>query len=69
MTSREITDGFRKLNGNQMFLTKRDIADAFGVKQTRTINWVVKDLPVINGKYYFLTDVKNAIQRRTKCEK
>lgn len=69
MTSREITDGFRKLTGNQMFLTKRDIANAFGVKQTRTINWVVKDLPVINGKYYFLTDVKNAIQRRTKCEK
>lgn len=66
MTGQEIINGFQKLNGRQMFVTKRQIADALGVKQTRAIGWVVEGLPVVNGKYYFLTDVKNAILRRTE---
>lgn len=66
MTGQEIINEFKKANGRQMFVTKRQIADALGVKQTRTIGWVVEGLPVVNGKYYFLTDVKNAILRRTE---
>lgn len=66
MTGDEIINGFKRINNRQMFVTKRQIADALGVKQTRTIGWVVEGLPVVNGKYYFLTDVKNAILRRTE---
>lgn len=66
MTGQDIINEFKKMNGRQMFVTKRQIADALGVKQTRTIGWVVEGLPVVNGKYYFLTDVKNAILRKTK---
>lgn len=66
MTGQEIINEFKKVNGRQMFVTKRQIADALGVKQTRTIGWVVEGLPVVNGKYYFLTDVKNAILRKTE---
>lgn len=66
MTGQDIINEFKRINGRQMFVTKRQIADALGVKQTRTIGWVVEGLPVVNGKYYFLTDVKNAILRKTK---
>ncbi len=66
MTGDEIINGFKRINNRQMFVTKRQIADALGVKQTRTIGWVVEGLPVVNGKYYFLTDVKNAILRKTE---
>ena len=69
MTGQEIINGFKRINGRQMFVTKRQIADALGLKQTRSVNWVTDGLPVVNGKYYFLTDVKNAILRRMKCEK
>lgn len=61
MNGPDIINGFKRINGRQMFVTKTQIAEAMGVKQTRSINWIVKDLEAVNGKYYFLTDVKNKI--------
>lgn len=65
----ELMNGFKRINGRTMFVTKKDIAEAFGVKQTRTIGWVVEGLEVINGKYYFLPDVEKSIRRRMTCRK
>lgn len=62
----ELINGFKRINGRTMFVTKKDIAEAFGVKQTRTIGWVVEDLEVINGKYYYLPDVVKSIRRRAE---
>ena len=66
MNGKDIMNGFKQINGRQMFVTKTQIAEAMGVKQTRSIQWIVQDLPAINGKYYYLTDVKNKIMEGVK---
>lgn len=63
MTKQEI---IRKLETKpgQAFITKRELANAFGVTKVDHINKYVAGLERVADKYYFIPDVATAILER-----
>jgi hypothetical protein len=44
------------------FVTKTQVANAFGIKNKRLVDKYLKDLDRVDGKYYLLVDVARKIK-------
>ena len=50
--------------GGTVFITKKGVAEAFGIKDVHNVSPLLSGLEKINGKYYFIPDVAEALKAR-----
>lgn len=57
MLKKDVVNALQKASETQGFITIEQLKAAFGVASRNTVKKYVRDLPVIGGKYYLITDV------------
>lgn len=61
MTKAELSADLRRHGGGSGFITRKQLADYFGVSEPRAIDKYLIGLERVSGKYYFIGDVSNNI--------
>lgn len=63
MTKAELSADLRRNGGGSGFITRRQLADYFGVSEPRVVDKYLEGLEKVSGKYYFVQDVSASILR------
>jgi hypothetical protein len=53
-------------SGGSVFITKKGVAEAFGIKDVHNVSPMLSGLPKVNNKYYYIPEVAEALLARTK---
>lgn len=61
MTKTELSADLRRHVGGSGFITRKGLADYFGVSEARVIDKYLHGLERVSGKYYFINDVSTNI--------
>ena len=61
MTKTELITDLRRHGGGSGFITRKQLADYFGVSEPRAIDKYLNGLERVSGKYYFIGDVSSNI--------
>lgn len=61
MTKAELNADLRRHAGGSGFITRKGVADYFGVVEPRAIDKYLDGLERVSGKYYFIIDVAERI--------
>ena len=63
MTKTELSADLRRHGGGSGFITRKQLADYFGVAEPRAIDKYLQGLERVSDKYYFIADVSENILR------
>lgn len=63
MTKAELSKDLKRHGGGAGFITRKQLADYFGVSEPRAIDKYLQGLERVSGKYYFVEDVSAQILR------
>lgn len=63
MTKKELSNDLRRHGGGSGFITRKKLADYFGVAEPRVIDIYLDGLERVSGKYYFIDDVSENIMK------
>ena len=63
MTKTELSADLRRHGGGSGFITRKQLADYFGVSEPRAIDKYLQGLERISQKYYFISDVSESIMK------
>ena len=63
MTKAELSADLRRHGGGSGFITRKQLADYFGVSEPRAIDKYLQGLERVSDKYYFIADVSDNILR------
>lgn len=61
MTKTELNSDLRRHCGGSGFITRKGVADYFGVSEPRAIDKYLEGLERVSEKYYFISDVSENI--------
>lgn len=61
MTKTELSADLRRHGGGSGFITRKQLADYFGVSEPRAIDKYLEGLEKVSSKYYFIADVSENI--------
>ena len=61
MTKTELSNDLRRHGGGSGFITRKQLADYFGVSEPRAIDKYLDGLEKVSNKYYFISDVSEKI--------
>ena len=61
MTKAELREDLRRHGGGSGFITRKQLADYFGVAEPRVIDRYLEGLERVSDKYYFIGDVSDNI--------
>lgn len=62
MEKADIVRALRRASDQQGFITLKELMEAFGKKERRSVLKYVDGLEAVNGKYYLITDVAAVIK-------
>lgn len=63
MTKTELSADLRRHCGGSGFITRKGVADYFGVSEPRVIDKYLQGLERVSEKYYFISDVSESIMK------
>lgn len=66
MTKTELSADLRRHGGGSGFITRKQLADYFGVAEPRVIDKYLEGLERVSAKYYFIGDVSDNILKHRK---
>lgn len=66
MQKREMVNAMEKTAGS-LFVTKKKVAEWFGISDPHNVSKYLYGLEAIDGKYYFIPEVAEALKARARA--